>query len=268
MKPLFMVRLLSCLLVLACAICNTKADTDIEVFAPAAQAVQASSYPGVVFIFDEANQRSLASNPLLIDDARLPASTFKIFSSLAALQTGVIEGPDSIIEWDGVPRERTELNRDLTFREAFALSAVPHFQQLVRQIGTKPMQSLIDAAQYGNQTISGRPDHFWLSGDLRISPRQQIDFLTRLYHDQLPSKPAHMAMVRDMMLTESGDGFQIHAKTGLTKSDDELYVGWWVGWKQADSGPIFFATMLFSPEANSAFFEARKTVTRRTLDAL
>src|SRR5690606_19650780 len=103
----------------------------------------------------------------LVDERFIPASTFKVFSSLVALETGVIESERSVITWDGIKRGRSEINRDLDLQTAFRLSAVPHFQDLVRRIGTERMQHYIDLVGYGNQRISGGLDQFWLTGDLR-----------------------------------------------------------------------------------------------------
>lgn len=237
-------------------------------FPAATEIVRESGYEGVILIYDLKTDSYASSDISRVDDANLPASTFKIFSTLAALQTGVIEGPESMIPWDHVQHSRTELNRDLTLREAFQISAVPHFQQLVQDVGRNRMQELVDANQYGNQSISGRLDHFWLSGDLRISPLQQIDFLKRLYHDDLTFAEQHQATVKDIMESEAGKGFTIRAKTGLTRCAPEKYVGWWVGWKETDDNALFFATMLYSTAADSDFINVRKTVTRQVLDAL
>jgi beta-lactamase class D len=42
---------------------------------------------------------------------------------------------------------------------------------------------------YGNQQIGSSDDidEFWLQGELRITPQQQIQFLRRLYHPTYPS---------------------------------------------------------------------------------
>ena len=122
----------------------------------------------------------LAGDAALAQQRFIPASTFKIFSALVALETGVIADISTVMPWDGVVRGRTELNQDLTLLEGFRLSAVPHFQALVREIGAQRMQQHIDAVGYGNRDISGGIDQFWLTGALRISPLEQVQFLQRL----------------------------------------------------------------------------------------
>lgn len=72
----------------------------------------------------------------------LPASTFKILSSLVALETGVAADDHAIIKWDGITRYPSELNQDLDMRTAFRLSATPHYQQLARFIGPDLMHRI------------------------------------------------------------------------------------------------------------------------------
>ena len=40
--------------------------------------------------------------------------------------------------------------------------------------------------QYGNADPSGSVDRFWLDGALRISAMEQVDFLRKLYRNELP----------------------------------------------------------------------------------
>src|SRR4051812_21301697 len=47
----------------------------------------------------------------------LPASTFKIFNSLVALETVVAPDDQLMIKWDSVDRGRDEWNKDMTMRE-------------------------------------------------------------------------------------------------------------------------------------------------------
>ena len=63
--------------------------------------------------------------PRYRDSAYTPASTFKIVNSLIGIQTGIITDENMVIKWDGVKRWNEDWNKDLTMKEAFAVSAVP-----------------------------------------------------------------------------------------------------------------------------------------------
>ena len=123
----------------------------------------------------------IASDKERSGEGKLPASTFKIPNSLIALETGVVADPDKdVFKWDGVKRSIEAWNQDHTMRSAIAVSAVPVYQEIARRIGEARMQKYVDLLEYGNRNIGGGIDQFWLTGDLRIDPIQQIDFVDRL----------------------------------------------------------------------------------------
>ena len=47
-------------------------------------------------------------------------------------------------------------------------------------------------------------DRFWLDGALRISAMEQVDFLRKLYRNELPFKVEHQRLVKDIMIVEAG----------------------------------------------------------------
>ena len=67
------------------------------------------SFDGAVLILDTSTDGYFASDIKMVKEGFIPASTFKIFSSLVALETGVVAF-DTVLSWDGVVRERTEIN--------------------------------------------------------------------------------------------------------------------------------------------------------------
>ena len=55
---------------------------------------------------------------------------------------------------------------------------------------------------------------FWLDGALRISAMEQVDFLRKLYRNELPFKVEHQRLVKDIMIVEAGRDWILRAKTG------------------------------------------------------
>jgi beta-lactamase class D len=231
-------------------------------------ALDATGFDGSMLIYQLKSDHYLGGHSEAADILHIPASTFKIMSSLAALQTGVIADTGTIMPWDGIVRGRAETNTDMDLRNAFQISSVPHYQELVRQIGHERIQSAVDAAQYGNQNISGGIDTFWLEGEMRISPRQQIELLKRLYHDELPFAADVMAAVRDIMVLEQTVDYVLRAKTGLAVLNDDEYTGWWVGWVEHEDEVTFFATVLTARAPGDSFIPSRLSVTRDVLQHL
>jgi beta-lactamase class D len=194
----------------------------------------------------------VASDSERSGQAMLPASTFKIPNSVIALDTGVVVDPDKdVFKWDGVTRFIPEWNKDHTLRSAIAASAVPVYQEIARRIGDERMQKYVDAFDYGNRNIGGDIDHFWLTGDLRIDPVQQIDFLDRLRRGALPASKRAQDLTRDILpVTRVGDAV-IRSKTGLIGVDDKTAgggprnsVGWLVGWVEKSGNTTVFALNL------------------------
>jgi beta-lactamase class D len=179
-------------------------------------------------------------------EAKLPASTFKIANSLIALETGVVGDPDKdIFKWDGVVRSFEAWNKDHTLRSAIAASAVPVYQEIARRIGAERMQKYVDLLDYGNRNIGGGIDQFWLTGDLRIDPVQQVDFVDRLRRRTLPVSKRSQDLVADILpVTKVGDAV-IRAKSGLVGAEvGKPTLGWLVGWAEKGGTDTVFALNL------------------------
>ncbi len=188
----------------------------------------------------------IASDKDRSGQAFLPASTFKIPNSLIALETGVIEDPDKdVFKWDGVKRSIEAWNEDHTLRSAIAASAVPVYQEIARRIGAERMQKYVDLFEYGNRNIGGGIDQFWLTGEMRIDPIQQIDFVDRLRRGVLPVSRRSQDMVRDILpVTKAGDS-AIRSKYGLLGAElGKPSLGWLVGWVEKGGAQTVFALNL------------------------
>lgn len=109
---------------------------------------------GTAVLYDAEENRYLVYNPELAETRRSPCSTFKIISSLLALENGVIDPENSVRKWSGEYFWNGEWNRDIGFEDAFHASCVWYFRQVVDDIGKERMQEGLDALRYGNCDIS------------------------------------------------------------------------------------------------------------------
>ena len=201
---------------------------------------------GSILIYDANSDRIFQHNPQRNETAFLPASTFKILNSLIALETKVIADENAVLTWDGISRQVPQWNRDLTMKEAFNLSAIWFYQVLARRVGYDRMQKWVAQAGYGNQNIgdAGDIDRFWLEGKLRITPQEQIQFLRRLYNNDLPFSERSLSIVKDMMIVEKTPEYTIRGKTGWVGLTDKVTpkIGWYVGYLEKGKDVYFFAT--------------------------
>ena len=207
----------------------------------------------------------IASDKARSGEGKLPASTFKIPNSIVALETGVVADPDKdVFKWDGVTRSIEAWNKDHTLRSAIAASAVPVYQEIARRIGPERMQKYLDLFEYGNRDIGGGIDRFWLTGNLRIDPIQQIDFIDRLRRGVLPVSKRSQELVRDILpVTKVGDA-TIRAKSGLLGAEQgKPSLGWMVGWAEKGNQQTVFAMNMDVRDPSQ--IPARMTVTQQCL---
>ncbi|WP_442935766.1 class D beta-lactamase [Nostoc sp.] len=222
---------------------------------------------GSILIYDSKNNRIYEHNPQRNATAIAPASTFKIFNALVALETGVVPNDVVVLTWDGIHREIDAWNHDTNLRQAFKDSTVWFYQVLARRIGYERMQQFINKVGYGNRQISTAADidHFWLQQPLQITPKEQIKFLQRLYQGDLPFSQRTINLVKDIMVREQTPDYTLRGKTGwLTSTKPQ--VGWFVGYLEQNKNVYFFATTLnmYKPEDAPARIE----ITRRSLKDL
>ncbi len=195
---------------------------------------------GAFLLYDLKNDTALVYNEPRTKNAYLPASTFKIINSMIALETGVIKDEEEAIKWDGEKRFAEIWNQDHNLRSGIKYSVVWFYQELARRIGAENMQLYIDTVAYGNKDIGGGIDLFWLNGNLRITMEEQIDFLKRLYKNQLPFSQRTMDIVKDIMILEQTDTYTLRAKTGWA-ARVEPNIGWFVGYLERKDNVYFFA---------------------------
>jgi beta-lactamase class D len=228
-----------------CATNNVKEDDSLRPYFDSAKLT------GCFALFDNGlNNFTVYNLKRFRDSAYLPASTFKIANSLIGIQTGRITDEKMVIKWDGVKRSHEDWNRDLTLKEAFAVSAVPYFQEVARRIGRDTMQYWIDSLGYGNRDISGPIDSFWLNNRLKITPDEELGLVKKLYFDQLPFYKRTQEIVRDIMLREDNANYRLSYKTGWGNSENGHEIGWIVGWIEENRHPYFFVLNMESTDKN------------------
>lgn len=198
------------------------------------------------------------------DDAQvrtLPASTFKIFNSLIALDMGVTDA-NEVFKWDGQKRSIEVWNRDMVLHDAFKYSAIWVYEELARRIGPEVYSSYFKRTNYSNGKIThGRDGNFWVYGDFGVSPVEQIEMLVKLYNRELPFSLQTTNMVKSMMRVEDAEGREVFGKTGWAVSG-KSNIGWWIGYYDFEEGPLFFATRIVkeSEKPLRDFLECRKRI--------
>lgn len=223
---------------------------------------------GCFVLYNLEKDQLTISNPKRCKTGFLPASTFKIFNSMVALETGVATGKDFLIKWDGTDHGSSGWNQNHTLQSAFKASAVWYYQELARRIGEEKMQMWLNKTQYGNKNLGGGIDQFWLKGDLRITPIGQTLFLARLVKETLPFSYENQMTVKEMMVEKETSGYCLGAKTGWAILPDKTNIGWFVGYILKNGKWYTFATNIESKTEIEGFQQIRRDITYQILDQL
>lgn len=193
-----------------------------------------------------------------------PASTFKVPNTLIALDAGVVDNADSPIKWNGQKTGRKAWDQDQTLASAFVRSCVWCYQRFARQVGDSAYRQYLSSIDYGNKHTGKDVDRFWLEGDLAISIDEQIDFLGRLYRQQLPFKAEHYAVLKQIMLVEQTVDYKLYAKTGWAQPPEGDH-GWYVGYVERGNAVWLFAMNIDIHSYEDA--KKRVALTRQALAA-
>ncbi|MGU3376206.1 penicillin-binding transpeptidase domain-containing protein [Chryseobacterium sp. M5A1_1a] len=229
---------------------------------------------GSVVIYDNSKKKWFLSDTVGSKKETLPASTFKIINLLIALETKIIKDEHEVVKWPGKTDTvkygfRPDIYHDMTVKEAFEVSAGWVFVELAKKIGKENYKKYLMRSHYGNLDLSQTDADFWNFGKFEISPVNQVEFIKKLYTEDLPFSKRNIEIVKRVMITEKTKDYTIRSKTGWTR-DNGINTGWWVGSIENNQGTYFFATRLLqSRQINNPNFGAcRKEITKAVFSNL
>lgn len=208
---------------------------------------------GSFVLYDLKNNHYIFYNQAQYRTPFIPASTFKICNSLIGLETAVITDENFSLKWDSVIRPIASWNKDQDLHSAFKNSCVWYYQEVAKRIGGKRMKYWLNKSRYGNSDTSGGIDMFWLSGGLRISAAQQLDFLKKLQANELPFSKRSLDIVKKIMIVKDTNSCTIRAKTGWGFQDNQD-IGWYVGYIETKTNTFFFVNCIQSNLPNNPHF--------------
>lgn len=170
---------------------------------------------GAAVVYDVSNRRYSVYNRDLALVQSSPCSTFKIISSLIALEKGIITPGDSTRSWSGEIFWNEDWNKDIDFNEAFRTSCVWYYRQVIDDIGKDMMQKELEKLQYGNCDISD-------------------------YSKETQNKLKQVMLVSEQERTD----ISIYGKTGMGKADGIVVDAWFTGFAEGAEGKLFFVYVL------------------------
>lgn len=215
-------------------------------------------FNGAAVVYDVPSSRFTVFNSDLALTRRSPCSTFKIISSLIALENGIIEPDNSTRQWSGEVFWNENWNKDIDFDGAFHDSCVWYFREVIDEIGQKLMQEELNGLKYGNCDISdweGRLNTnnnnraltgFWIESSLAISPKEQTEVLERIFGDESVYSEETRNVLKGVMRVEEQKetDIPIYGKTGMGKAEGIVVDAWFAGFAEGTEGNIYFCVYL------------------------
>jgi bla regulator protein BlaR1 len=209
-------------------------------------------YDGCFVLFDQnKNEYSIYNEPKSQKQVS-PCSTFKIVNALIGLETKALIDENTTFKWDGTVYQNTVWNKDQTLASAIENSTFWYFQQNASKVGSDRMQNYLNKVNYGNKDISGGITQFWEQSSLKISPKEQVEMLKRIYTYQIPISKKNIDIVKKILVLAKKDGVVLSGKTGSglkdsgkfipQGTDDGYIIGWFMGYVEKDNNVYYFAT--------------------------
>lgn len=199
-----------------------------------------------------------------IDERISPCSSFKIILSLMGYDAGILkdevtptwnfqDGYDDYIESWKVP---------LNPRNWMKHSCLWYSKIIALELGSEKIENYLDLMEYGNKDMSGGfhpPGPLgvaWICSSLKISPREQADFIQKMISGKLPISIKAVEMTKALVYKEEfKDGWKLFGKTGwsghdICKDGITLEHGWFVGWIEKDGLFYPFAYLIKDKKIN------------------
>lgn len=165
------------------------------------------------------------------------SSTFKVPLSVMAFDAGVLKDENQILKWDGKKKMLPAWEKDHNAKTWMKESVVWFSQRLTPKIGMKKFKKYLKDFKYGNQDVemkNGLTESWLLRPNeraLKISPYEQVEFMKKLWRNELPASPKAQEITRELTYLEtSSKGFKLNGKTGSNFYDEKrtIRLGWFI----------------------------------------
>ncbi|WP_077325513.1 BlaR1 family beta-lactam sensor/signal transducer [Virgibacillus siamensis] len=170
-----------------------------------------------------------------------PNSTYKIYSALFALESGVITRHQTSMKWNGKTYPYNTWNQNQNLFTAMENSVTWYFQRLDKLVQMESIQAYLDQLNYGNQNVSGGIESYWLESSLKISPIEQVQLLKNFYTNKFGFDKKNIQFVKEAIKLETKDQAALYGKTGTGTVNGKNVNGWFIGFAETEHNTYFFA---------------------------
>jgi beta-lactamase class D len=179
-----------------------------------------------------------------------PFSTFKIPLAVMAFDSKVLRDENVVLKWDGVRDSREEVNRDHNAKTWMRDSVVWFSQRITPKLGKDKLQHYLNSFDYGDKDISEGLLTSWITPPstgrgLKVTPYGQIEFLKKLWRNELPVSKRSMELTQQITFLETTPkGFKFSGKTGSNYFDKtrNIRMGWFIAHLQNETSEYVMVT--------------------------
>lgn len=194
----------------------------------------------VTFVIVSDN-KSIYYNKEKAEKETIPASVFKIYNSLIALEYGIIKDENEIFyKYNGEKVFLESWKEDTNLINGMKNSNLAAYQKLALKTGIKNMQEGLNKLNFGNKLINNHLDTFWIDGTLKIKPSDLAYINLKLGKSSLPFSTHAQNTVKKVMIKDKFKNCSIYSKTGWTV-DEKIPTGWIAGFIEKDNNIYGFA---------------------------
>jgi beta-lactamase class D len=223
---------------------------------------------GSFMLFDEKHDTYLYHNRAQIDSMFSPGETFYLPLSLIGLHHQILNNKPTVFTWDSVIYPNQNWNVAQSLNHAFKHNTPWFFNKLIKGIGHARILNGLIRFNYGNKDTTGGLDNFWKHDGLKISPKQQIDFLRKLRNGKLDCKKENQDVLKRVSVVTDSLGCSIHQEFGIG-SQDGKDITWLVGYMETPCNTFYFSTCTQSiGKTRSQLIKTVKSVTYKIINDL
>jgi len=173
-------------------------------------------------------------------------STSKIIWSIIGLEEKLVKSQDDIVVWDSIKYPRQNLfdkswSKNQTIVTALNQSVNWYYFDLLSLMTPEMVGKYLNNLAYKKEFKAERVDYFWLSSNIKKSTFAQIDFLKRLYSNEIKISEKTLEIIKKGLIRQRTDDYIMYSKGGLGPIDSQNQIGWYIGFVEKGKDVYFFA---------------------------
>lgn len=180
-------------------------------------------------------------------------STSKIVWSIISLEEKLIKNQDDVVLWDSIRYPRQSLfnkswAKNQTIVTALNQSVNWYYFDLLSLMTPEMVEKYLNNLDYKTGFKVEKVDYIWLTANIKKSALDQIDFLKRLYSNNINISEKTLEIIKAGLIHQRTDDYIMYSKGGLGPIDSQNQIGWYIGFVEKGKDVYFFALYVISKD--------------------